>query len=40
MRVALLWSGLILPLLILSSPSSRAEDGYDLWLRYQELPVQ
>ncbi len=25
MRVALLWSGLILPLLILSSPSSRAE---------------
>ncbi len=40
MRVALLWSGLILPLLILSSPSSRAEDDYDLWLRYQELPAQ
>ncbi|MEJ2416332.1 MAG: hypothetical protein P8Y45_05265 [Exilibacterium sp.] len=40
MRVTFLWSGLILSLPILSSPSSRAKDGYDLWLRYQELPAQ
>ncbi|MBB3062489.1 alpha-glucuronidase family glycosyl hydrolase [Microbulbifer rhizosphaerae] len=40
MRVGALWCRLILPLLILSSPFSRAEDGYDLWLRYQELPAE